>query len=85
MQIIKYNKLVRDKIPEIIEKSGKESVVETLGSEAYKKCLDEKLCEGLHEYLLSDSVDELSDLIEVVFAILKYKGTDINTFENISK
>ena len=83
MNIIKYNKLVRDKIPEIIEKSGKKAVVEVLGSKAYKKYLDEKLSEELQEYLASDSVDELADLVEVVHAILKYKGIEISDFENI--
>lgn len=85
MHITKYNKLVRDRIPEIIEKSGKRSVVEVLGSEAYKKFLDEKLGEELVEYLESDRVDELADLVEVVYAILKYKGIDINDFEDIRK
>lgn len=82
MCITKYNKLVRDRIPEIIEKSGKRSVVEILGSEAYKKYMDEKLGEELQEYLSSDSVDELADLVEVIYAILKYKDTTISDFEN---
>ena len=85
MHITKYNKLVRDKIPEIIEKSGKQSVVEILACEDYKKHLDEKLGEELQEYLAEDNVDELADLVEVIFAILKYKGIDINDFENIRK
>jgi len=78
-----YNKLVRDKIPQIIEKSGKIPVVETLDDETYKKLLDEKLKEELQEYLSSDRVEELADLVEVVYAILRYKGIDIDIFENI--
>lgn len=85
MHIIKYNKLVRDRIPDIIEKSGKKPVVEVLGSEAYKKYLDEKLGEELKEYLDDDSVDELADMVEVIYAILKYKGIDMSDFENIRK
>lgn len=85
MQVTEYNKLVRDRIPEIIEKSGKRSIVEVLGSEVYKKYLDEKLGEELQEYLEADSVDELADLVEVVFAILKYKGIDMNDFEDLRK
>jgi len=85
MSVIKYNKLVRDKIPEIIEKSGKKAIVEELGNQAYKKYLDEKLGEELQEYLANDSIDELADLVEVIIAILKYKGIDINDFENIRK
>jgi predicted house-cleaning noncanonical NTP pyrophosphatase (MazG superfamily) len=80
---ILYNKLVRDKIPQIIEESGKIPVVETLDDETYKKLLDEKLKEELDEYLSSDKVEELADLVEVVHAILRYKGIDTDTFENI--
>lgn len=78
-----YNKLIRDKIPEIIEKSGKKPIIELLGSEAYKKYLDIKLGEELQEYLEADSADELADLVEVIYAILKYKGIDRNDFECI--
>lgn len=85
MCVKKYNKLVRDKIPEIIEKSGRSVVVEALGDEAYKKYLDEKLSEELQEYLECDNVEELADMAEVIFAILKYKGIHINDFEDIRK
>lgn len=50
---------------------------------SYKKLLDAKLEEELQEYLASDTVEELADLVEVVYAILKYKEIDIDTFENI--
>lgn len=83
MGTIKYNKLVRDKIPAIIEKSGKKAIIEVLDNKAYKKYLDIKLGEELQEYLTADSVDELADLVEVVYAILKYKGIDIKDFETI--
>lgn len=83
MNVIKYDKLVRDKIPEIIENIGKKAIVEELDNQAYKKYLDIKLGEELQEYLVSDSVYELADLVEVVYAILKHKGIDINEFESI--
>ncbi len=83
MSAISYNKLVRDKIPQIIEEDGKTAMVETLGSKDYKKLLDSKLEEELQEYLSSDSTEELADLVEVIYAILKYKGIDIETFESI--
>lgn len=85
MKIIKYNKLVRDRIPEIIEKSGKKAIVQKLDDEAYKKFLDEKLVEELQEYLDSDSVDELADLVEVIHSILKYKRIEITGFYGIQK
>lgn len=83
MKVITYNKLVRDRIPEIIEKSGKRAVVEKLADEAYKKFLDDKLSEELQEYLASDSVDELADLVEVIYSILKYKGIEIADFHGL--
>lgn len=83
MSAISYNKLVRDKIPQIIEEDGKTAMVETLGCKDYKKLLDSKLEEELQEYLSSDSTEELADLVEVIYAILKYKGIDIETFESI--
>lgn len=83
MGAIKYNKLIRDKIPEIIEKSGKKAIIEVLDDQDYKKYLDIKLGEELQEYFAADSVDELADLMEVVYAILKYKGVNINDFESI--
>ncbi len=85
MNSTKYNKLVRDRIPEIIEKTGKKAIVEELEPQAYKKYLDQKLEEELKEYFEADSVDELADLVEVVYAILKYKGVDTKDFENIRK
>lgn len=85
MSTVKYNKLVRDRIPEIIEKNGKKAIVEELGDQACKKYLDEKLREELEEYLASDSVDELADMVEVIYAILKCKGVDANDFVSIRK
>ena len=51
MKEIEYNKLVRDRIPEIIEADGKTCVCETLSDENYLRLLDQKLNEELAEYL----------------------------------
>ena len=45
-----FYKLVRDRIPEIIEADGKTCVCETLSDEEYIRLLDEKLNEELAEY-----------------------------------
>ena len=50
MSIKQYNKLVRDRIPEIIEASGKNCVTEILSDADYLKMLDAKLDEELAEY-----------------------------------
>ena len=57
----KYNKLVRDRIPEIIAADGKRCTVETLSDEEYLLLLDHKLDEELAEYQESKSLEELAD------------------------
>lgn len=73
-RVIKYNKLVRDRIPEIIENSGKKCVVSVLSQDDYIKMLDAKLQEELTEYLESKSLEELADLLEVMGAVVKARG-----------
>ena len=80
---IKYNKLVRDKIPEIIEAKGSKAIIEVLDNESYHKYLDIKLGEELKEYLEDGSVEELADLVEVVYALLDYKGISKEEFKKI--
>ena len=69
-----YHKLVRDRIPEIIEASGKACVTEVLPKEAYIQALDAKLSEELAEYQQSKSLEELADLLEVMGAVVKARG-----------
>ena len=74
MKKASYYKLIRDKIPEIIEKQGKICVTETLSQEAYIQMLDEKLNEELAEYQESKSLEELADLLEVMEAVTTARG-----------
>ncbi|HHW21399.1 MAG TPA: nucleoside triphosphate pyrophosphohydrolase [Clostridiaceae bacterium] len=83
MNVTKYNKLVRDKIPEIIEKSGRKAITEKVSEEAYYMLLNEKLDEERKEYLESLRVEELADLVEVIYAILEYKKVSIEDFERM--
>lgn len=69
-----YNKLVRDKIPQIIENGGGRCRVEVMDDEAYLAKLEEKLGEELAEYLQSKELEELADLWEVMDALVKAKG-----------
>lgn len=71
---LKYNKLVRDRIPEIIEADGKTCVCETLSQDQYIAVLDAKLNEELAEYQESKSLEELADLLEVMGAVVKARG-----------
>ena len=79
-----YNKLVRDKILDIIEKNeGKKPNFRILNSTDYLSELNIKLQEELKEYLESGEVEELADLEEVLRAILSLKNVSYEEFENI--
>ena len=81
-----YNKLVRDKIPEIIERNeGRSCITRKLNDEEYVLELNKKIKEELNEYLDSGEVEELADLEEVLRAILDYKGVSYEEFEEIRK
>ena len=69
-----YNKLVRDRIPEIIKSDGKTCTIEILPNNRYLQMLDAKLDEELAEYQESKSLDELADLLEVIRAVVKVRG-----------
>lgn len=69
-----HNKLVRDRIPEIIEASGRTCTMEVLPNDAYIQALDAKLNEELAEYQQSKSLEELADLLEVMGAVVKARG-----------
>lgn len=69
-----YHKLVRDKIPAIIEATGKTCKTEILDDTAYLQLLDEKLHEELAEYQESNSLEELADLLEVLEAVVTARG-----------
>lgn len=83
MKIIKYNKLIRDRIPEIIESSGKIAVVRKTEGEELLNLLNRKLFEELNEYEESGEMEELADLVEVVQAILDYKNISIEEFNTL--
>lgn len=79
----KYNKLVRDRIPEIIESSGKSCVTEILSDEDYLKMLEAKLDEELAEYHADQNIEELADLIEVIRACAVARGYTIEELEQV--
>ncbi len=79
-----YNKLVRDKIPEIIEANeGAVPKTRIMQDEEYLAALNAKIEEELFEYLESGEVEELADLEEVLRAILAAKGISFEEFEKI--
>ena len=77
-----HNKAVRDKIPEIIEETGRTPIVNNLSDEEVLQHLETKLFEELDEYSESKSIEELADLIEVIYRITELKGS---TIEDLTK
>lgn len=66
---MKYGKLVRDKIPDIIKASGKIPVTRILDDKEYLEQLERKLDEEVAEFHESKSLEELADILEVVYAL----------------
>lgn len=68
-----YQKLVRDKIPEIIESNGETPVIRTLSDSEYEVALIDKLAEEQRELAAADTtekmLEELADVQEVVNAL----------------
>jgi predicted house-cleaning noncanonical NTP pyrophosphatase (MazG superfamily) len=77
-----YNKLVRDLIPQVIEKSGKKFDIHIAENEEYSKLLEEKLQEEVNEYLEDKNLEELADVLEVLVGLagsLGYTEEDLFT------
>lgn len=81
-----YNKLVRDRIPEIIHQSGKSFNTRKLEHQDYIQELKNKAFEELNEYAQSNSsleaAEELADLLEVMHSLAEVHGF---TFDQIEK
>lgn len=69
-----YNKLVRDRIPEIIEGQGESPVFKKLSEEEYKNLLNIKLDEEIAEYRENKDIEEMADVLEVLFALNEAYG-----------
>jgi len=80
-----YNKLVRDKIPDIIREEGRIAKTKILNDEEYRNELNKKLQEEVKEYLDDNNIEELADIVEVVYGILNSMGVSIEEFESIRK
>lgn len=82
-----YNKLVRDRIPEIIERSGKRFRTVQLDDPTYEKELRMKLKEEMDELLQAEStedrVEEMADLLEVVYALGNHYGVEPSEIERV--
>ena len=73
-----FDKAIRDKIPEIIKESGKNCNVKKLSDSEFLVQLEKKLVEELTEYQESKNVEELADVLEVIYRISNLKGFDLD-------
>lgn len=79
----KYNKLVRDRIPEIIEKAGKKPTTRELSEEEMEKHLIQKLEEEVEEFKENQDFEELADILEVIENIVRFRGENMRSLERI--
>ena len=80
-----YNKLVRDKIPDIIKANNEEPITRILNDEEFKKALEQKLAEEYQEVINAtgkDRIEELADMLEVMKYLAKLENA---TLEDIIK
>lgn len=78
-----YNKLVRDKIPEIIEADGKICATHILSEEEYIAALEAKLNEEVAEYQTDKNLEEMADVLEVLQSICVARGHTLEELEAV--
>lgn len=85
MLLKKYNKLVRDKIPQIIENAGQKASWHILSEDEYILQLEKKLNEEVAEYQQDKNLEEMADVLEVLQAICRARGYTIEELEEKRK
>lgn len=78
-----YDKLVRDRIPALVEADGDRAETHRAGDAEYARRLGEKLVEEAEEYRESGDREELADVLEVVAAIRAFEGIEDGELEAI--
>ncbi|MFB6175143.1 MAG: NUDIX domain-containing protein [Candidatus Nanohalobium sp.] len=76
-------KLVRDRIPEIIEENGEEAKISEVEGAELEKFLGEKVVEEAEEFEEDRDVEELADLLEVVDAYIENEGLSREKLEEV--
>ena len=79
------NKLVRDNIPFICKKNGQIPETKILDDNEYTTALKQKLKEEVKEYLMSNDIEELADIIEVIEALAENQGASIDEVMEIKQ
>ena len=71
-----YKRLVRDKVPDMILRDNQLPVTRTLNDKEYEEELNKKLEEEVKDYLVNKNYIDMIDIVEVIDAILDFKGID---------
>jgi len=82
---MKYDKLVRDRIPQIIKDSGSSLITHIASDDEYQKKLKRKLQEEINEFFEDSNIEELADILEVIYALCDLYKIDKNKFEQTRK
>jgi predicted house-cleaning noncanonical NTP pyrophosphatase (MazG superfamily) len=82
---MRYKKLVRDKIPEIIEKEGRKPIFHIANKKEYWNALKLKLREEAEEFFEKPNMEELADILEVIYAICDFKKISKKELEKLRK
>ena len=81
-----HNKLIRDRIPEIIIKEGEVPIIRTIKDDKeYLQLLIEKLLEEVQEFKENNSIDEIADILEVTHTIIKEMNWPLRFVESIRR
>jgi len=82
---MKFDKLVRDQIPDIIKRDGKTPITHVVEGKEYQEALIRKLQEEIEEFLEKPCVEEVADILEVLHAICDLRGVDLSNLEAVRK
>jgi len=79
-----YNKLIRDRIPIIIQEQGKKPIIqEIISDKEFEEYLGKKLIEESKEYFDSKQIEELVDIMELIYSLLSLRGINPSKFEKM--
>lgn len=82
---MQYDKLVRDKIPEIIRDNGDKPITHQAEDKEYEDKLKEKLEEEVNEFIQSEEKEELADILEVIRALCDSKNFSWQELEKVRR